>query len=114
VGQETRRTGDLTRLDPSRQAIDADEIAAGRRLIRRFKPRRSGTWRPRPSITAVGWTKTHNLASIIEPGLRSRPLYSQEHFMTLRAVELFAGAGGLAMGVSLAGFKSLAVVEWDK
>jgi DNA (cytosine-5)-methyltransferase 1 len=34
--------------------------------------------------------------------------------MTLRAVELFAGAGGLAMGVSLAGFKSLSVVEWDK
>lgn len=32
----------------------------------------------------------------------------------LRAVELFAGAGGLALGVSLAGFKSLAVVEWDK
>jgi DNA (cytosine-5)-methyltransferase 1 len=34
--------------------------------------------------------------------------------MSLRAVELFAGAGGLAMGVGLAGFKSLAVVEWDK
>lgn len=34
--------------------------------------------------------------------------------MTLRAAELFAGAGGLAMGVSLAGFESLAVVEWDK
>lgn len=32
----------------------------------------------------------------------------------MRAVELFAGAGGLAMGVSLAGFQSLAVVEWDK
>ena len=32
----------------------------------------------------------------------------------MRAVELFAGAGGLALGVSLAGFKSLAVVEWDK
>lgn len=32
----------------------------------------------------------------------------------IRAVELFAGAGGLAMGVSLAGFRSLAVVEWDK
>ncbi|MCX7279723.1 MAG: DNA cytosine methyltransferase [Burkholderiales bacterium] len=32
----------------------------------------------------------------------------------MRSVELFAGAGGLAMGVSLAGFKSLAVVEWDK
>lgn len=32
----------------------------------------------------------------------------------MRAVELFAGAGGLAMGVTLAGFKSLAVVEWDR
>ncbi|SEP68913.1 DNA (cytosine-5)-methyltransferase 1 [Ectothiorhodospira magna] len=32
----------------------------------------------------------------------------------MKAVELFAGAGGLAMGVSLAGFESLAVVEWDK
>lgn len=32
----------------------------------------------------------------------------------MNAVELFAGAGGLAMGVSLAGFKPLAVVEWDK
>lgn len=32
----------------------------------------------------------------------------------MKAVELFAGAGGLAMGVSLAGFTPLAVVEWDK
>ena len=32
----------------------------------------------------------------------------------MRAVELFAGAGGLAMGVSLAGFESYAVVEWDR
>ncbi len=32
----------------------------------------------------------------------------------MNAVELFAGAGGLAMGVSLAGFKPLVVVEWDK
>jgi DNA (cytosine-5)-methyltransferase 1 len=32
----------------------------------------------------------------------------------MRAVELFAGVGGLAMGVSQAGFKSMAVVEWDK
>jgi DNA (cytosine-5)-methyltransferase 1 len=32
----------------------------------------------------------------------------------VKSVELFAGAGGLAMGVSLAGFESLAVVEWDK
>lgn len=32
----------------------------------------------------------------------------------LTAVELFAGAGGLGMGVSLAGFKTKAVVEWDR
>jgi len=32
----------------------------------------------------------------------------------MNAVELYAGAGGLAMGVSLAGFRPLAVIEWDK
>jgi len=32
----------------------------------------------------------------------------------MKSVELFAGAGGLAIGVSLAGFESLAVVEWDR
>lgn len=32
----------------------------------------------------------------------------------MKSVELFAGAGGLAMGTTLAGFQSLAVVEWDK
>ena len=34
--------------------------------------------------------------------------------MALTSIELFAGAGGLAMGAALAGFRSLAVVEWDK
>lgn len=32
----------------------------------------------------------------------------------MRAVELFAGAGGLALGASLAGFEPLAIVEWDR
>lgn len=31
----------------------------------------------------------------------------------LRSVELFAGAGGLALGAELAGFRSAKVVEWD-
>jgi DNA (cytosine-5)-methyltransferase 1 len=31
----------------------------------------------------------------------------------MESVELFAGAGGLALGVARAGFKHLAVVEWD-
>ncbi len=34
--------------------------------------------------------------------------------MSLSSIELFAGAGGLAMGVSLAGFRSHSVVEWDQ
>lgn len=32
----------------------------------------------------------------------------------MRAIELFAGAGGLGIGVSRAGFKPTAVVEWDQ
>jgi DNA (cytosine-5)-methyltransferase 1 len=31
----------------------------------------------------------------------------------MRSVELFAGAGGLAMGMSNAGFHHAAVVEWN-
>lgn len=32
----------------------------------------------------------------------------------MNSIELFAGAGGLALGLSLAGFKPRAIVEWDK
>ena len=32
----------------------------------------------------------------------------------LTSFELFAGAGGLALGAQLAGFTSLGVIEWDK
>jgi len=32
----------------------------------------------------------------------------------MRSVELFAGAGGLAVGVSKAGFRPAAVIEWDR
>ncbi len=32
----------------------------------------------------------------------------------MNAVELFAGAGGLALGTAAAGFRHVAVVEWDK
>ena len=32
----------------------------------------------------------------------------------MKSVELFAGAGGLGLGLSLAGFRPAAVVEWDK
>jgi DNA (cytosine-5)-methyltransferase 1 len=32
----------------------------------------------------------------------------------MNSVELFAGAGGLGMGISNAGFQPLAVVEWDR
>jgi DNA (cytosine-5)-methyltransferase 1 len=32
----------------------------------------------------------------------------------MRSIELFAGAGGLAIGVGKAGFKPAAVIEWDR
>ena len=32
----------------------------------------------------------------------------------MKAVELFAGAGGLGMGISKAGFKPIEIVEWDR
>lgn len=32
----------------------------------------------------------------------------------MKSVEIFAGAGGLAMGCEIAGFEHLAVIEWDK
>lgn len=32
----------------------------------------------------------------------------------MRAVELFAGAGGLGMGISRAGFKPIEIVEWNR
>jgi DNA (cytosine-5)-methyltransferase 1 len=32
----------------------------------------------------------------------------------MKSVELFAGAGGLGLGIGLAGFEHVAVIEWDK
>jgi DNA (cytosine-5)-methyltransferase 1 len=32
----------------------------------------------------------------------------------MKSIELFAGADGLALGLSKAGFKHQAVIEWDK
>ena len=32
----------------------------------------------------------------------------------MKAIELFAGAGGLGMGISKAGFKPVKIVEWDR
>ncbi len=32
----------------------------------------------------------------------------------MKSIELFAGAGGLGLGLTLAGFEHLAVVEWDR
>lgn len=34
--------------------------------------------------------------------------------MSMRSVEIFSGAGGLALGIARAGFEHLAVVEWDE
>lgn len=42
--------------------------------------------------------------------LRSNP----ERIEVLTSLELFAGAGGLALGIHAAGFQHVALVEWDK
>ena len=42
-----------------------------------------------------------------EPFLKARE-------SNMRAIELFAGAGGLGMGISKAGFRPAQVVEWDR
>ena len=34
--------------------------------------------------------------------------------MTINSIELFTGAGGLAMGMQLAGCHHRALIEWDK
>lgn len=32
----------------------------------------------------------------------------------MKGIELFAGAGGLGMGISRSGFETMAVIEWDR
>ena len=46
----------------------------------------------------------------------TRPLdrYSLEHVKTLGSVELFSGAGGLALGLHAAGFRHEALYEWNR
>ena len=45
---------------------------------------------------------------------RSARVASDHTPPSLRSVEIFSGAGGLALGMEQAGFRHLALVEWDK
>jgi DNA (cytosine-5)-methyltransferase 1 len=55
-----------------------------------------------------------NQASATQLNLWTPQTARQPEWQMLNAVELFAGAGGLGLGISLAGFKPKAVVEWDR
>ena len=46
-------------------------------------------------------------------GCRVRTKRRRDSLKSMRSIELFAGAGGLALGSSLAGFHHDAIVEWD-
>ena len=70
-------------------------------------------WQTMQSVQAF-----HRLSRLqTEVGLGTAPRPGREPSMTtppLRSVELFGGAGGLALGTHEAGFRPEMFVEWDR
>ena len=48
------------------------------------------------------------------PALRYGELFLWDNDCMFTSIELFAGAGGLALGIELAGFETLALIEIDR
>lgn len=98
----------LARLPKSKLDFWEDKLEANRQrgLLKQRQLRDPG-WR-----VLVVWecemVDIDHVSIIVDEFLRGQVVEK------MKSVELFAGAGGLAMGISLAGFESLAVVEWDK
>ena len=81
---------------------------------------------PRPQISAVDAWYSHLRHQAVEtvkrsitlPGTQAGSLLGdsgdQLYGLSMRSVELFAGAGGLALGCDLAGFEPSIVAEWDR
>ena len=51
---------------------------------------------------------------IVRDVLTARRNEKKSNRGSMRSIELFAGAGGLGLGVAAAGFKNTATVEWDR
>jgi DNA (cytosine-5)-methyltransferase 1 len=69
-------------------------------------------------LRELGWglLRVGVYSNLVEKHGRNAAGEGQEHMQVemLRSLELFAGAGGLVLGTELAGFKSVAAVEWDR